>query len=277
MARKLSLPDVPRRLAKPDSLSERIYGDLRARLQRCEIGPGDRLVDTDIAAAYGTSRMPVREALLRLANEGYLTGTTRGFVLPRLSGQDFREIFEVRRLLEPRAAALAARDLDEAGQRELARALEDARAALAEDDPSRLIVASARFRAAWLGSVRNGRLAETIARFVDHVQSVRLGTLSDAATREIVVTGLVELHEAFARRDEAGVEARMTAFIDAAEAAFTRMHREETLAVATPAPAGSQRPAGDAARPPSETASRRRRTAVPAPPGAERATHGQTR
>ncbi len=41
--------------------------------------------------------MPAREALLRLANEGYLVGTTRGFVTPRLGLDDIREIFEVRR------------------------------------------------------------------------------------------------------------------------------------------------------------------------------------
>ena len=100
MARKPSVNgDNLTRLTKPDSLSERIYGDLRGRLQRCEIGPEDRLVDTEIAIAYGTSRMPVREALLRLANEGYLVGTTRGFTVPRLSLDDIREIFEVRRLL----------------------------------------------------------------------------------------------------------------------------------------------------------------------------------
>jgi hypothetical protein len=58
----------------------------------------------------GTSRMPAREALLRLTNERYLVGTTRGFVTPRLSLEDIRDIFAVRLLLEPRAAANAAEE-----------------------------------------------------------------------------------------------------------------------------------------------------------------------
>src|SRR5690349_11259312 len=111
------------RLSKQDSLSERIYFDLRARLQRCEIGPETRLVDLEVASGYGTSRMPAREALLRLANEGYLVGTTRGFVTPTLSLDDIRDIFEVRKLLEPRAAANAARDLDDAGRARLTKAI----------------------------------------------------------------------------------------------------------------------------------------------------------
>ena len=171
MARKPSVNgDNLTRLTKPDSLSERIYGDLRGRLQRCEIGPEDRLVDTEIAIAYGTSRMPVREALLRLANEGYLVGTTRGFTVPRLSLDDIREIFEVRRLLEPRAAANAARDLDDATRRELTTAIQEARQAVRDDDVDQLILSNSRFRAAWLapsatgGSPQPSRASSTTCR-----------------------------------------------------------------------------------------------------------------
>jgi DNA-binding GntR family transcriptional regulator len=223
MGRKLSLNgDALKRLAKPDSLSERIYGDLRARLQRCEVAEGDRLVDTEIAAAYGTSRMPVREALLRLANEGYLVGTTRGFTLPRLTPQDVRDIFQVRRLLEPAAAGLAARDLDASGLADLGAALEEARAAVAEGDHDRLILSNVRFRAAWLSGLSNRRLADTIARFVDHVQTVRLGTLADPNTGLVVLQGLEALHDAFAKRDARAAARRMAAFMDEAERAFER-------------------------------------------------------
>ena len=70
MARATAKRFAPLRLSKQDSLSERIYLDLRGRLQRCEIEPDGRLVDLEIANSYGTSRMPAREALLRLANAG---------------------------------------------------------------------------------------------------------------------------------------------------------------------------------------------------------------
>src|SRR5689334_22856113 len=82
-------------LPRAENLSERIYTDLRARLQRCAVQTDERLVDLELAAAYGTSRMPAREALLRLVAEGYLTGTTRGFAVPTLSLQDIRDIFGV--------------------------------------------------------------------------------------------------------------------------------------------------------------------------------------
>ncbi len=157
--------------------------------------------------------MPAREALLRLANEGYLVGTSRGFVTPRLSLEDIREIFEVRRLLEPRAAANAARDLTPADEAKLTAAITDARAAARADDIERLILANIAFRAAWLGAVRNRRLAETIARFVDHVQTVRLGTLADPQTRNVVSEGLEGLYRAFRARDAAAAHDHMAGFM----------------------------------------------------------------
>jgi DNA-binding GntR family transcriptional regulator len=207
-------------LRRPGSLRERIYADLRARLQRCEFGADDRLVDVDVAAKYGTSRMPVREALLQLVNEGYLVGTTRGFMVPTLTQEDIREIFEVRKLLEPRAAAHAARDLDASAEAGLTQALEEAHKAVRANQVERLIMANIAFRTAWLGCVRNGRLASTIGRFVDHVQTVRLETLRRSATRQVVIDGLEDLHAAFVSRDPITAGDRMTAFIGAAEQAY---------------------------------------------------------
>jgi DNA-binding GntR family transcriptional regulator len=214
-------------LVRRDSLSERIYLDLRSRLQRGKIDADRRLVDLEIAAEYGTSRMPAREALLRLTNEGYLVGTTRGFVTPRLSLEDIRDIFAVRLLLEPRAAANAARDLTAAEEALLTAAIKEARAATRGNDTERLILANIAFREAWLGAVRNRRLATTIAHFVDHVQAVRLNTLIDPATRAVVIAGLECLYSAFRKRDSAAAEAEMADFIAAAEQAFFTARKAE--------------------------------------------------
>jgi DNA-binding GntR family transcriptional regulator len=219
MAHRSGMPDSPR-LKKPSNLRERIYSDLRVRLQRCEFGPDDRLVDVDVAATYGTSRMPVREALLQLVNDGYLIGTTRGFVVPTLTLEDIRDIFEVRKLLEPRAAAHAARDLDAKAEAALTLALEEARAAIAAGDVERLIMANIDFRTGWLACVHNDRLATTISRFVDHVQTVRLETLRWTPTRQAVIDGLEDLYAAFVARDPIVAGDRMAAFIAAAEQAY---------------------------------------------------------
>lgn len=223
-----------RSLPRAENLSERIYGDLRERLQHGAIGPRERLVDLELAAAYGTSRMPAREALLRLVAEGYLVGTTRGFAVPTLSLQDIRDIFAVRRLLEPQAAADAARHIDATAVAELDAAIAQARASVANDDGELMILANMAFRQVWLSRVGNPRLESTIARFVDHVQTVRLATLCNPATRRVAVDSLEDLYEALVERDARKTHSRMAAFLAAAEKAFFSA-REAELAAAVPA------------------------------------------
>ncbi len=206
-----------------ESLRGRVYEDVLGRIRRGEVGQDDRLVDTEIALRLGVSRMPVREALMQLVSEGHLVGTTRGFMRPRLTLADVADVFEVRRLLEPRAAAQAAQILDAEGIRRLRDALERAEAAVASGDTEALFDANVDFRAAWMGAVRNGRLAAAIARFVDHVQVVRFATLTDPETQPIVAAGLRRLYEAFAARDGVAAHDRMARFIDTAEERFGRV------------------------------------------------------
>jgi len=209
-----------RSLERPDSLSARIHADLRARLQRGQVGPHERLVDLDIARAYGTSRMPAREALLRLVNEGYLVRTTRGFVVPALNADDVRHLFEVRRMLEPQAAASSASELRAPDLAALAAALGRARTAAEQASAEEMIAANMDFRAAWIKRVANPRLVEAVLRYVDHAQVVRLRTLTDPRSQRAALAGLEGLYEAFESRDRAEVRRRMNAFLLAAERAY---------------------------------------------------------
>lgn len=194
-----------------------IYLELLSRIRGGAVGQGERLVDTTLAAELGVSRMPVREALLRLVHEGYLVGTTRGFRLPELSRQDVADIFEVRRLLEPRAAATAAAGLTPAALAMLEAAFEAAHAALAEDEQEAFMEANSRFRQAWLDATPNRRLASAIARFVDHVQLIRHGTLQNPASRQAAMSLLEELMLGFRRRDALAVQDVMMRFVDRAQ------------------------------------------------------------
>jgi DNA-binding GntR family transcriptional regulator len=202
------------------SLSAVAYEALRARLRKGQVLPDDRLVDIEIAAELGVSRMPVREALLQLVLEGQLVSTARGYRIPTLSRQDVHEVFELRLLLEPRAAALAARDMNAGDIARLTAALCEARAAQAAVDFSRLFHANIDFRETWIGAVGNARLAATITRFADQVLTVRHSTLRDAAIQPVVVAGLEELHLAFTRRDSIAAQDAMVRFVLAAERSY---------------------------------------------------------
>ncbi len=212
---------------RASSLREQIRETIRRQIQHGEIGRNERLVDVEIAEGLGVSRMPVREALLQLVNEGYLVGTTRGFVLPKLSLRDIRDIFEIRKLLEPRAAANAARHLSADEENSLREASERAKRAQASGDVDELALANMQFRQTWLAAETNWRLAATISRFADQVQTVRLGTLHDRATQAIVIDGLTSLLDAFVKRDAQRVEALMVEFIGHAEDRYFAMRAKQ--------------------------------------------------
>jgi len=55
------------------SIAPQIWRDLGMRIVRCELKPGDRLSETDVSRAYKVSRQPVREAFIKLAQQGLLT------------------------------------------------------------------------------------------------------------------------------------------------------------------------------------------------------------
>ncbi len=215
-----------------------IHDVLMGRIQRGEIRPGDRLVDTAVAAEFGVSRMPARDALMRLSYEGYLERTTRGFVLPRLDHVEILEIFDLRRLLEPRAAAIAAQSLTEDDLEALATVLRDARAAMAAGDAERLFRASEIFRNSWIAAISNSSLRKALQRYMTQVQVVRMMTFANTDNHPLIVAGNTELFEAFCRRDSVAASDRILRFVFEGETAYRAAHdaaRTEQPGVSTSA------------------------------------------
>lgn len=206
------------------STSGQIHDVLVGRIQRGEISPDERLVDTAVAAEFGVSRMPARDALMRLSHEGYLEPSTRGFVLPRLDHVEILEIFDLRRLLEPRAAAMAAQDLTEDELGLLEQSLADARTAMGEGDQESLFRASEIFRNGWIGAVSNSSLRKALQRYMTQVQAVRMMTFVDPANHPLIVEGNARLFEAFRRRDAVAAADRILRFVFDGEAAYLAAH-----------------------------------------------------
>jgi DNA-binding GntR family transcriptional regulator len=89
--------------------AERVYDDLRAAIIGGEYAPGERLRAEALATRFGTSRTPVREALMLLEGDGLVEiEPRRGAVVRSFDPADLVDLYEVRALLEARAAGLAA-------------------------------------------------------------------------------------------------------------------------------------------------------------------------
>src|SRR6058998_833601 len=62
-------------IAPHGSRPEQVYTRLRDLIVQGLLSPGSRIIETEIAGRLGVSRTPVREALQRLQQEGFVTGS----------------------------------------------------------------------------------------------------------------------------------------------------------------------------------------------------------
>ncbi len=91
------------------SLTQHAYEQIRRALISGSFRPGQKLTVRSVAAALDISQTPAREAIGRLVVEGGLDSTsTRSFVVPTIDREDLEEIYDLRILLEGRAAYFAA-------------------------------------------------------------------------------------------------------------------------------------------------------------------------
>jgi DNA-binding GntR family transcriptional regulator len=190
-------------------IREQVYAVLRERIEHGEITFGDRIVDQELAVELNVSRMPVREALLQLKNEGYLEGTARGFILPRFTPEDIANVFEIRLLLEPAAGAGACRNATVEGLGRMKQAVSDAERAHRKADVLAYMQANFAFRAAWVDMLDNRQMAQIIDRLRDHAQAVRLATLKEKEFRALSLRHTKEILDAFLRKDTEAVRERI--------------------------------------------------------------------
>ncbi len=89
--------------------SDKAYGIIRQRLVGGHYKPGAQLKEEPLARELELSRTPVRAALKRLVDDGLATDTAgQGIHVAEWSEFDIEETFQLRMLLEPYAASLAA-------------------------------------------------------------------------------------------------------------------------------------------------------------------------
>ncbi|WP_253182818.1 GntR family transcriptional regulator [Arthrobacter sp. SW1] len=108
-------------------LREAVRDTLRTRIFEGHYAPGTRLVERDLAAEFNVSRLPIREALRMLRQEGLIRDrASRGSEVAGLSAKDVEDLFDVRESLEVLACRLAASRATEEDLKRLSGLLDDA-------------------------------------------------------------------------------------------------------------------------------------------------------
>ncbi|HET9140190.1 GntR family transcriptional regulator [Actinophytocola sp.] len=201
-------------LADRRSLREQVADALRAGMISGRLQPGVVYSAPVLAATFGVSATPVREAMLDLAKDGLVEAVrNKGFRVTELSEQDLDELTELRMLIEvPTTGRLAGR-LDGAALAELralAREIEDG---AASGDLIRYLEADRTFHLTLLGHAGNRHLVELVddlrsrARLYGLDRLAGTGALVESAREHAALLDLIE------RGDRAGTTALIRAHI----------------------------------------------------------------
>jgi DNA-binding GntR family transcriptional regulator len=159
-ARKARLEAPP---LQTRSLREQVYGFLRAEMARGGLQPGGFLDLNELATRLGVSRTPLREALLHLESQGFVTVLPRrGFRLNALTLDDIRHFYEIIGALEAAALRSVGHTLGPADFGRM-RALDAAMAdAVAARDFDRYYEANLAFHDVYLRRSDNERLVSQV-------------------------------------------------------------------------------------------------------------------
>jgi len=141
----------PEIFIQKEVLRDKIYELLKGWILGGKLKPGEKIIELSLAKQLNVSRAPLREALLALSQQGFITiKPHQGSFVTELSGQDIREIFEVREVLEIYAAKKVRHQLTPANIALLKGALGELEAAAENRDVLQFAEADFNFhRALW--------------------------------------------------------------------------------------------------------------------------------
>jgi DNA-binding GntR family transcriptional regulator len=209
---------------------------LRRLIIAGELRPGQRINQEHLAERIGLSVAPVREALRVLEQEGQVTYLPRrGYFVTELKAADLREIYELRRLLEERAAREALPELDEDALDRIREAARECVDAVRNGDVAAELAANRRFHFAILESPSRPHIMRVIRLLWDSTEAYRALYYNSPEERGRSIDAHDRILEAIA----AGDADRLVAELDA--------HRQRALdvlarileAVGEPSPDGS--------------------------------------
>jgi DNA-binding GntR family transcriptional regulator len=193
---------------------------LRHMIVTGALRPGQRVAQEEVAGRLGVSIAPVREALRTLEQEGQVTYLPRrGYFITALEIDDLSEIYELRAILEARAARRALDELDQAGLTRIELAAQDCADAAQRGDVPAELDANRRFHFAILESPRQPHTLRLIRLLWDSTETYRALYYNSPAERQ----ESIEAHERILDALRGREADRLVAELDA--------HRDRALAV----------------------------------------------
>jgi GntR family transcriptional regulator, rspAB operon transcriptional repressor len=197
---------------KPLSQTEQAYETIKRRIIELQLPPGSQFTEGQLASTGGTSKTPVREALVRLQRDGLVEAMPRsGYRVAPVTIGDTRDLCEFRSLLEcecaERAAARGIPEADLKRMRELLRALH-----MNHDLPANLTTflrLNFEFDMTIAQASGNDRLVAALAQLFDEIERVLRLAMQIMPWSPIAAAERQRIYDALAARDRMGAREAM--------------------------------------------------------------------
>ena len=216
----LELPEgTIARVRQPVPLREQVRDQLEELIVHGALPPGHHLVESRLAEELGVSRIPVREALQRLSQEGWVELRPRqGAFVHRPTAKEVDDVFDVRTLVEVEAARRAARHATDAAVRRLFELLEEGRGVAASTDERALLATNERFHEQVTAMADNRALSDLIALLGKRIRWYFARVVTVRSAHSWAEHG--ELAEAIAARDAEGAAAAARRHVEHTRTAY---------------------------------------------------------
>lgn len=172
-----TLHTMPVHSTAAPTLVERAYDHLLSMLMTVKIAPGERIPIDTVARQLGISQTPIREALSQLEAEKLVYKTTNvGYrASPQMTPEEVHDLYTLRLLIEPYAAARAAEHMDEETLAILQKIQADMDAVVERDEQAyaRFAEADAQLHQLIAKGSGNRLIEDTIERLHSHLQIFR--------------------------------------------------------------------------------------------------------
>ncbi|MEU1404120.1 GntR family transcriptional regulator [Streptomyces sp. NPDC005728] len=204
-------PALPRLGGRRSSYRERVADALRAALIAGELLPGEVYSAPSLAARFGVSATPVREAMLDLAKEGLVdTVPNKGFRVTAVSDRQLDEYTNIRALIEIPTVTDLARTADRVSLEALRPAAREIVTAAVAGDLIAYVEADTRFHLGLLALAGNAHLVEVVADLRKRSRLYGLTALVEAGRLLASAEEHLDLLDALLERDEKAVQEIMT-------------------------------------------------------------------
>ena len=159
------------------TLADQVRQNIKKRIINQELKPGSRLIVSHLAAEMGTSLTPIREALRLLVKDGLVEIIPhKGAQVVMPSQEQFKDLFEVRTVLESLAIKLAIPNLSPADYERLEQILQAGDESIQAEDPKTWLDADEKLHSYIIQKSENNILAELLDNIRNRINIFRILT-----------------------------------------------------------------------------------------------------